>query len=353
MGIVLTGLGLGWLGRQAGVPAIAALGLAGALLHVLSHAALKGTLFLCAGEVLHAAHTVRFSLLGGLGKRLPVPGAAFALAAAGIAGLPPLAGFAGELTLALAMLHGLDLPGLLPRVGMAAALAMLAAVGGFALAALAKAHGLTFLGEPRTQAAARAENPGLLALAPILVLAGCCVGAGLGAPWLFSLASQAALTVPGLDSGPARLALANALGVQWGVLAVSVLLVGLAALLVLVRNALLARAGLRRQPTWGCGYPAPTARMQYGAASFVEPTAKVLSGVMGLRRNLDMDCGYFPTRGTLSVSAPDRLRAVLFVPAFEVVARFCDALKVVQHGRVHLYILYVLATVVALLAWKL
>jgi hydrogenase-4 component B len=353
MGIVLLGLGLGCVGRQAGVPAVAALGLAGAAFHVVSHAAAKGMLFLGAGEVLHAVGSARLAHLGGLGKRLPLVGAAFALGVVSIAGLPPLSGFAGELTLALATIQGLDLPGLLPRAGMAAALAALAAVGGFALAALAKAHGMTFLGEPRTPAAALAQDGDPWAKAPVLLLAGGCLAAGFGAPWIFALAAKAALAFPGVASAPARQALDNALGVQWGVVAVATALLVLTAVLAGLRRRLLAKAGLRRQPTWGCGYLAPTARMEYGAASFMEPAAKILAGPMGMVRRLDMDPGYFPVRASLTVAAPDRIKANLFTPIFEQVARACDALKVVQHGRVHLYILYVLATLVALLAWKL
>ncbi|EFL51041.1 NADH/Ubiquinone/plastoquinone (complex I) [Solidesulfovibrio fructosivorans JJ]] len=353
MGIILLGLGIGRVGEQAGAPAVAVLGLAGALLHMLNHAAFKGTLFLCAGEVLHGVGSVRLSHLGGLGKRMPFVGAAFALAAAGIAGLPPLAGFAGELTLAMAMFHGLDLPGLLPRAGFSAAMAALAAVGGFALAALAKADGLTFLGEPRTPAAATAHAPGARALVPVIALAACCVGAAVTAPWLFHLAAQAALTFPGLEPGPARKAAADALGMQWGVLAVLGGFAVLVLAILLVRNRLLAAAGTRREPTWGCGYLAPTARIQYGAASFVEPAARILSGPMGQKSRLDMAPGWFPARARLTVAAPDRLKTTVFSPAFEWTARICDSLKVVQHGRVHLYILYILATVVLLLAWKL
>lgn len=353
MGIILLGFGLGCVGRQAGAPAVAVLGFGGALLHMLNHAAFKGTLFLCAGEVLHAVGSVRLGHLGGLGKRMPLVGAAFALAAAGIAGLPPLAGFAGELALAMAMFHGLDLPGLLPKAGFCAAMAALAAVGGFALAALAKADGLTFLGEPRTPAAAAAPAPGARTLTPVLILAGCCLTAAATAPWLFGLAAEAALTFPGLDAGPARLAVADALGMQWGVLAVLGGLLVLALVLFLIRARLLAGAGTRREPTWGCGYLAPSARIQYGAASFVEPAARILSGPMGLTSRLDMEPGWFPARARLVVAAPDRLKASVFTPFFELVARVCDSLKVVQHGRVHLYILYVLATVVVLLAWKL
>ncbi|MGE4538595.1 MAG: proton-conducting transporter membrane subunit [Desulfovibrio sp.] len=353
MGIILLGFGIGCVGLRAGAPTVAVLGLAGALFHMLNHAAFKGTLFLCAGEVLHGVGSVRLSHLGGLGKRMPVVGAAFALAAAGIAGLPPLAGFAGELTLAMAMFHGLDLPGLLPRAGFAAAMAALAAVGGFALAALAKADGLAFLGEPRTKAAATAHAPGPAALVPVIALVACCLGAAVSAPRLFDLAAQAALTFPGQSAGPARQAVADALGMQWGVLTVLGGLVVLILAILFLRNRLLARAGTRREPTWGCGYLAPTARIQYGAASFVEPAARILSGPMGVKSRLDMAPGWFPVRARLTVTAPDRLKTSVFAPAFELAARVCDSLKVVQHGRVHLYILYILATVVLLLAWKL
>ncbi|HCR12224.1 MAG TPA: hypothetical protein PKD41_16450, partial [Solidesulfovibrio sp.] len=104
---------------------------------------------------------------------------------------------------------------------------------------------------------------------------------------------------------------------------------------------------------WGCGYAAPTARMQYGPASFVEPAARLLSGPMGQTSRLDMAPGYFPAGARLVVAAPDRIKNAVFTPVFELTAKACDALKVVQHGRVHLYILYVLATLVLLLAWKL
>jgi hydrogenase-4 component B len=353
MGLVCLGLGLGLIGRQTGSETIAVLGLAGAVFHVLNHAVFKGMLFLCAGEVLHAVGSVRLAHLGGVGKRMPVVGALFALGSLGIVGLPPLAGFGAELALALGLLSGVELPGLLPRVGMAAALAVLAAVGGLALFAFAKAYGLAFLGEPRTPAAAKAHPAGRLARMPLYFLAACCLAAAAFAPALFSQAGQAALAFPGLDPAPARQALARATAILAAVVAVSACLAGLVAAALLIRKQLLAASGVRREPTWGCGYTAPSARIQYGAASFVEPLAKVLGAPMGLTRRLDMPPGYFPTRATLSASSPDRLKSRFFTPVFEAILRGCDALKVVQHGRVHLYILYVLATVVLLLAWKL
>ena len=74
---------------------------------------------------------------------------------------------------------------------------------------------------------------------------------------------------------------------------------------------------------------------------------------MGLRVQVQRDDSYFPDHGQFAISAPDRLRTGLFTPLFEAVERACNALKIVQHGRIHLYILYILATVVALLVWGL
>ena len=74
---------------------------------------------------------------------------------------------------------------------------------------------------------------------------------------------------------------------------------------------------------------------------------------MGLKIQRQRDDSYFPAHGQFVLSAPDRLRTHLFSPLFEGVERACNALKIVQHGKIHLYILYILATVVALLIWGL
>ena len=94
MGLMLMGAGASLIGLSCGNAWIATLGMTGCLMHMLNHAGFKGLLFLCAGEVLHATGTVRMELLGGLQKRLPLLGAAFALGAAAIACLPPLNGCA-------------------------------------------------------------------------------------------------------------------------------------------------------------------------------------------------------------------------------------------------------------------
>ena len=71
---------------------LAALCLAGALVHILNHAFLKGSLFLAAGSVLRQTGTLDQDRLGGLMKRMPFTGALFAVNSFALAGLPPMTG---------------------------------------------------------------------------------------------------------------------------------------------------------------------------------------------------------------------------------------------------------------------
>lgn len=356
MGLIFMGIGAALVGARAGNAWICILGFAAALFHMLNHAAYKGLLFLCAGEILHAVHTVRLEHLGGLQKKLPQLGLAFGLGAASIACLPPFNGFASELVLALSLAGGLNLQGMEQQLGLVGALVGLALISGLAAATFAKAYGIAFLGEARTGAAQNPTPPTRTALACMAVPAAACLTLGLGAPWVFEGLVPAALQV-GRFSPPAFAAALDAVVSMSNILAIvtSVGMGGIALTLALTawRSSRNLAHGLRRAPTWGCGYQAGTARIQYSGASFSEPTAKLLAAGMGLKSRCSIDKGYFPARASLSLTASDRVLAHVFTPLFDGIARLCDALKIVQHGRIHLYILYMLATVIVLLIWGL
>ena len=69
----------------------AAVAPAGAVAHLIGHAAVKALLFLAAGAWLTALGTRRLSALRGAGRRHPLVGAVFAVGALALAGVPPLA----------------------------------------------------------------------------------------------------------------------------------------------------------------------------------------------------------------------------------------------------------------------
>ena len=78
-----------------GIALLTPLGLAGSAVAVVGNALLAGALLLCVGVVLHRLASVNETALHGRGRRLPVTGGIFALAALGLAGLPPFVTYLG------------------------------------------------------------------------------------------------------------------------------------------------------------------------------------------------------------------------------------------------------------------
>ncbi|GAA3747801.1 multicomponent Na+:H+ antiporter subunit A [Spinactinospora alkalitolerans] len=109
---------LGFLALLAGAgthtAAVAAIGM------LLAHGLFKSTLFLTVGIIDHQTGARTISRLSGLGRRMPLLAAAAGLAAASMAGLPPLLGFVGKEAALEAFV-----PGHAPEMSQTAALVML------------------------------------------------------------------------------------------------------------------------------------------------------------------------------------------------------------------------------------
>jgi hypothetical protein len=136
----------------------------------------------------------------------------------------------------------------------------------------------------------------------------------------------------------------------WGAVLLALLaaVAGLAAFL-------LRHAPLTRGATWDCGYARPTARMQYTGSSFGEWVAFRLSPrAVAPRLEERRAEGPFPrgARATAAGPARDpRLLRLLEPFAGRWARRFHD-LHALQEGRLSIYLVYVLGTLVALLAWS-
>jgi len=110
--------------------------------------------------------------------------------------------------------------------------------------------------------------------------------------------------------------------------------------------------GVRRGPTWDCGYLAPTARMQYTGRSL---TAWLGDLIPGLRASVVMPrlLELFPRRSTLGVETPDALGERLYQPWLIRRADQLMKLRWLQQGLLHVYLLYVLIALVVAFAWML
>jgi NADH-quinone oxidoreductase subunit L/multicomponent Na+:H+ antiporter subunit D len=80
--------------------------LIGGLLHIPAHAFMKLTLFFCAGIIHVETHTDYISEMAGIGKRMPLTMLAFGVAAAGMAGIPLVAGFVSKWYIVIGAFEG-------------------------------------------------------------------------------------------------------------------------------------------------------------------------------------------------------------------------------------------------------
>ncbi|MGM9593039.1 MAG: complex I subunit 5 family protein [Candidatus Onthomonas sp.] len=85
-----------------GVSVMTPAGLTGALLHMAAHSVFKIILFFCAGAVICQTHREYVFQLSGLGRKMPLTFAAFAVASFGLIGIPPFAGFFSKWEIAAA-----------------------------------------------------------------------------------------------------------------------------------------------------------------------------------------------------------------------------------------------------------
>jgi multicomponent Na+:H+ antiporter subunit D len=72
----------------------------GGLFHIITHAAMKITMFFCAGAIYAKTHRENISELDGIGRQMPITLGAFAVASLGLVGVPPLGGFLSKWFLA-------------------------------------------------------------------------------------------------------------------------------------------------------------------------------------------------------------------------------------------------------------
>jgi hydrogenase-4 component B len=349
IGIIFMGLGVALLGQTVESPIMMLLGMSGALLHILNHAIFKALLFLGAGSVIHATGTREIDRMGGAVRGLPATALLFGIGSVAICGLPPLNGFVSELLIYLGLFQGIQGEG---TAAAAAALAApaLASVGGLAVACFVKVYGIVFLGTARKDEHTARHEAGWQMLLPMLLLGLLCFAIGLAPGTLTAPLQLVSLTVLPPLVGTTRLPL------QVLVPNTMISLVGVALLLLIGIMALwyrrqLARTSCADIATWGCGYQRPNSRMQYSASSFAELLTFLFAFVLKPRSQRSGNiAGLFPGGTNLSSHVPETVLELIYVPALKRVYNRFSSFRKLQSGILQQYVLYLLITLVVLLA---
>jgi hydrogenase-4 component B len=361
IGIIVMGIGASLLFAHAGNSLLSGLALAAGLYHTINHGSFKGLLFLGAGAVLHATHTRNMEEMGGLVRRMPHTAFWFLLGAVAISALPPLNGFISEWLTYQALLQGFGVVDSLWRVMFPLGGAMLALTGALASACFVKAFGISFLAQPRSQAAAQAKEVAATMRWGMALLGGACLWLGLF-PTVFlrvldpvtqqlagerlsarlSLANGWVLSAPGASAGSVSTAAIALLGVSF-------LLVPLA-----LRVLLGGRSRIHRGPTWDCGLRGLTPRMEYTATGFSKPLRMIFKALFRPHREVQREyefSPYFAKSLRFESHVEEVFEQRIYRPVRLWILRGSRRVRALQQGSLQLYLLYIFLTLLGLLLW--
>lgn len=310
VGIAGIGFGVGCLGLSWHNATLVAVGFSGGLLHVLNHAFFKCQLFYAAGAVYRSAHTVDMERLGGLARLMPWTTLSFLIGGVAIAALPPLNGFTSEFVIYTGLFTSEPID-VWAKVALAVGGAVLAFVGAVSALSITRAFGTVFLGQARDTSVHVASDVDRWMLLPMWLHGAGVILLGVAPTIGFALTRGATglalATLPEYAGGvvPRLAATLTRIGLISGGLA-------LAVAVVVWWASVASRRPAPGVPTWGCGYGAGNARMQYTGSSFSFDFLSRFTSVVPVVTRQKAPLEYFPTDSYVISSCVDAVERRLY-----------------------------------------
>ena len=340
VGVIGMGIGVGMLGMAYHNPAVALIGLAGGIFHILNHSIFKELMFLTAGSVYLKTHTRDIEIMGGLAKVMPITAILFLIGAVAICGLPPFNGFISEILIYFGMFKGLSINNFEAVIVMLFAISALAFVGTMAILCFTKAFSIVFLGLPRSEKIAQVkEDCERIMLVPMGFLATLILLIGIFPQKIllkinkivFSIIPSTSMNV---WSGCSEIFMT--------ILTIA-LVVGCFAAFVLVLVVLklrLTKSKIQMHETWGCGYDRANNHMQYTASSYASPLLSMLKPLFKKVFDVEKPRKLFPHSAHFSLQFEDIEEAYVINPLLKIDEWFLSKFESLQSGNIQSYIKY-------------
>ncbi|MDR2885557.1 MAG: NADH-quinone oxidoreductase subunit E, partial [Rikenellaceae bacterium] len=341
VGVIFIAVGVALIGRATHSTMLTLCAMGGALLHTFNHSMFKTLLFFGTGNVYTATHTTSLDELGGVAKKMPVTAALFLVGVLAICALPPLSGFVSEFLIYYGLMDTVAAGGGGIMISLAGLLA-LSFTGGVAIVAFTKLYGMVFLGVPRSGAVASAREVDVVrVVASAIPLAGILL-VGL-APMLVMRTVFTAAGSVSATGGAEHLH--NFVDRDiWMIACTGGIFIGATLLIYLLKMWALRGRTVTASPTWGCGYGAPSARMQYTGESYSEGLQSIAPQLSGTA-----DPGsavgpneIFPQQRRFSVKRSDTVASAFNTWWVELLRQINRRVMAMRTGKVNYYILYAL-----------
>lgn len=354
IGIILLGIGAAIIFKSHGLTALASAALIAGLYHTINHALFKGLLFLGAGSVLHGIHTKNMEEMGGLLRTMPLTGLFFLVGSLAICAFPPFNGFVSEWLTYQSLLLGYDVPSLVSKVVSPLGGAALALTGALAAACFVKAFGISFLGMPRSQHAEQAHESSPSMIAGMAALAVLCLAMGIFPSVAVKLTTPATVSMSGSYPSFAVQGFAivnqNASAISGLGILFTLSVMAVATLMFLRITG--GKATKVSGDSWDCGLPALTPRMQYTATAFTKPIKLIFKKIYLPRRAIRVTYlikPYFVKSVQYHGEITPLFERFIYEPFIRVIHAVAHRVKLIQSGSLHLYLGYILLTLVLLL----
>lgn len=349
IGIIGIGIGLGLIGIAKGQSLLCFLGFGGALLHVLNHSLFKSLLFFSAGSVYIQTHTRDMDKLGGIIKQMPKTAIMFLIGAVAIGGIPPLNGFISEFLIYCGLLQGINSAGISQITLMILSFAGLSIIGGISILTFTKTFGTIFLGTPRQILKHEPVEVSFLMLLPqYIIICAMVIIAVFPGSFLNMLSTVLNVnTFPYLSFNLPDLQ--GYVGIMKNISLASFIFVTVTGVVFFIRYILIKGKEANYASTWGCGYLAPNARMQYTGKSFSKSFGKLLNfiiiekkGYTEIERNET-----FPVARKYRSFYLDSIDNKIIDPIMFQITSFINRFQFIQNGKIQAYVIYGIVFILA------
>ncbi len=222
-------------------------------------------------------------------------------------------------------------------------------IGGLAMLCFTKAFGVVFLGNPRHKFHHEIKEAPFIQLLPLYLIALSIVFIGLFPQLFLQLLSQPILLFTGNPFPTANPIQYNSFEVlqpiswaMWGLVLFIIIVFS-------IRKFALSNRKLSIEPTWGCGYAAPTTKLQYTANSFVRPYRKLFRPFLLLFKNKKEINGIFPNKGFYETHPYDKIEKWLVDSPIRAFKSLMGRFLFLQNGKLQFYILYGIIFIVSVI----
>ncbi len=359
IGIILIGIGLSMIFNSFHLHAMASLALIAGLYHTMNHAMFKGLLFMGAGAILNATHERNMDEMGGLIHHMPWTSVFFLVGCISISALPPFNGFVSEWLTFQAFLLSPSLPNPLMRLFIPLGAALLALTGALAAACFVKVFGVVFLGNWRGHNHTVVKEVGWSMRTGMMLAAFTCLCLGIIPTtiigWLDVISERLLQVKLITTSGVYGWMWLTPVDPERSSYSAPLVLIGIAAVCTITYILLHVKPGkISRVPVWDCGFQKLTPKMQYNAVSFSMPFRRIFGFLFDIKEQIRLSPQQshpaFPLKSHYHLRVRDRFWGWIYKPVIDYVVLLSRKAGMLQHGRIHVYLIYSFVTISVLLA---